>query len=72
MNRTPAVIAAALLVLLVRSSNVFAQQWDPSAFSKESTLQFLTVGPNEGEHWSTVWLVLIDGQLYVRLGSKAA
>ena len=72
MNRTLAVIAAALLVLLVRSSNAVAQQWDPASFSKESTLQFLTVGPNEGEHWSTVWLVLIDGQLYVRLGSKAA
>ena len=72
MNRTLAVIAASLLLLAVRSSPALAQQWDPTAFNNESTLQFLTVGPNEGEHWSTVWLVVIDGQLYVRLGSKAA
>ena len=46
--------------------------WDPQAFSKESTLEFLTVGASEGEHWSTVWLVVIDGDLYIRLGSRAA
>jgi hypothetical protein len=47
-------------------------QWDPGAFANEGTLQFLTVGPDEGEHWSTVWLAVIDNQLYVRLGSTAA
>ena len=46
--------------------------WDPQAFAKDGTLEFLTVGPAEGEHWSTVWLVVIDGQLYIRLGSRAA
>jgi hypothetical protein len=47
-------------------------QWDPAAFRDLDTLQFLTVGPEEGPHWSTVWLVVIDGQVYVRLGSRAA
>ena len=28
--------------------------------------------PGEGEHWFKVWLVVIDGQVYVRLGSRAA
>ena len=28
--------------------------------------------PTAGEHWSTVWLVVIDGQVYIRLGSRAA
>ena len=46
--------------------------WNPQSFAKDETLEFLTVGPEEGEHWSTVWLVVIDGQLYVRLGSRAA
>jgi len=46
--------------------------WDPQAFSKEDTLEVLTVGPQEGEHWSTVWLVVIDGQVYIRLGNRAA
>ena len=46
--------------------------WDPAAFSKEETLEFRTDEPGEGEHWSTVWLVVLDGQVYIRLGSKAA
>jgi hypothetical protein len=46
--------------------------WNPAAFAGESTLEFLTVEPGEGEHWSTVWLVTLDDQLYVRLGSRAA
>jgi len=63
-------IAAIFAVLLLAAPALAA--WDPQAFSKESTLQFLTVGPDEGEHWSTVWLVVIDGQVYIRLGSRAA
>ncbi|MDX2166952.1 MAG: hypothetical protein SF182_07815 [Deltaproteobacteria bacterium] len=46
--------------------------WDPAAFSKEETLEFRTTAPGESEHWSTVWLVVIDGQVYMRLGSRAA
>lgn len=46
--------------------------WDPARFTDESTLDFLTVSPDDGEHWSRVWLVVIDDQLYVRLGTRAA
>jgi len=46
--------------------------WDPAAFASEGTLELLTVEPGVGEHWSTVWLVVLEGQLYVRLGSRAA
>jgi hypothetical protein len=49
-----------------------ATGWDPDSFRSENTLDFLTVGPDEGEHWSRVWLVVIDHQLYVRLGPRAA
>jgi len=45
--------------------------WDPNAFRDQSTLQIMTIGPEEGEHWSNLWLVVIDGQLYVRLGDRA-
>jgi hypothetical protein len=62
-----AVITASLLALAAAG----AVEWDPQAFSKQDTLEFLTVGP-EGEHWSTVWLVVIDGQVYIRLGGRAA
>jgi hypothetical protein len=40
--------------------------WDPAAFRNLDTLEFKT-----GEHWSTVWLVVVDDQVYVRLGSRA-
>ena len=45
--------------------------WDPSAFNNESTLQIMTTEPDVGEHWSKLWLVVIDNQLYVRLGDRA-
>ena len=31
----------------------------------------MTIGADEGEHWSRPWLVVIDGQLHVRLGNRA-
>lgn len=46
--------------------------WDPARYTDESTLEFLTVSPEDGEHWSTVWIVVIDEQVYIRLGSRAA
>jgi hypothetical protein len=46
--------------------------WEPERYVEEDTLEFLTVGPEEGEHWSYVWLVVLDGEVYVRLGTKAA
>jgi hypothetical protein len=60
--------------MLVISAAVADQpsSWDPVTFARESTLQFLTVGPQEGEHWSKVWVVNVDGQLYIRLGRRAA
>lgn len=45
--------------------------WEPNAFRDQSTLQIMTIGPDEGEHWSRLWLAVIDGQLYVRLGDRA-
>ena len=47
-------------------------QWDPAAFAREDTLQLRTDVPGEGEYWFKVWLVVLDGQVYVRLGSRAA
>lgn len=61
-----------LIVSLLAVAPASAAEWNPEAFSKEDTLEYLTVGPDEGEHWSTVWLVVIDGQVYIRLGGRAA
>ncbi|MGH7822124.1 MAG: hypothetical protein ACREQ9_20365 [Candidatus Binatia bacterium] len=45
---------------------------DPAAIADLGTIELLTVGAEEGEHWSTVWFVVIDGTIYVRLGPRAA
>ncbi len=68
-----AVTAATLILALASSISLSAVEgWDPASFGKQDTLQFLTVGPQDGEHWSTVWVVVIDGNPYIRLGSRAA
>jgi hypothetical protein len=59
-------------VLLSSRSLGNAADWNPQAFAKEETLSMRTIGPEEGEYWFPVWLVVIDDQVYVRLGSRAA
>lgn len=45
--------------------------WDPDSFRGESTLEIMTIGTEEGEHWSRLWWVVVDGQVYVQLGDQA-
>ena len=49
-----------------------AADWTPAAWKEEETVDLQTTVPDEGEYWFPVWLVVIDDQLYVRLGTKAA
>jgi hypothetical protein len=60
-------LAASLLVSVSARAD-----WNPKAFTDTETLEFLTVDPEEGEHWSTVWLAVINDQVYLRLGNRAA
>jgi hypothetical protein len=60
-----------LMLLAAFVPGAFAASWDPAAFAKENTLKLRTNCPSEGEYWFPVWLVVIDGQPYVRLGSRA-
>ena len=36
-----------------------------------STIKVMTTEPDAGEHWSNLWVVVIDGQPYVRLGDRS-
>lgn len=65
--------AAALLVFALTALPAFAAAapWTPSQWAAEDTLQFRTQCPDEGEYWSYVWLVVLDGDVWVRLGSRA-
>jgi hypothetical protein len=56
----------------VHAADTVVPGWDPNAFRTESTLEIMTTGPgDEGEHWSKLWLAVIDGKLYVRLGDRS-
>ena len=46
--------------------------WDPYTFRDQRTLQIMTTDPEEGAHWSKLWLVVIDEQLFVRLDSRTS
>ena len=48
-----------------------SSDWNPAAFKDESTLEFLSLREGGRQHWSPVWLVVIDDQLYLRLGRRA-
>jgi hypothetical protein len=65
-------IAGAALLVGLAAASAAAAGWDPNAWSEEETINILTIGPEEGAHEFPVWLVVIDGQLYLRLGTKAA
>ena len=65
---TTPVMAGVLSLLLAAT----AVAWNPASFANDGTVEFLTVAPDEGEHWSTVWFVVIDDAVYFRLGPRAA
>lgn len=59
------------LVTRVRAAGNAVEGWNPDAWADLSTLQILTTSPEGEEHWSKLWLVVIDHKLYVRLGNRA-
>ena len=74
MRFRPGFVRGVLWVGLLLSCPSFGRgaEWNPQAFAKEETLSLRTTGPEEGEYWFPVWLVVLDDQVYVRLGSRAA
>ena len=72
---TPRGLASLALVAVLVAlpvANARAATWDPSAWSEIDTLELKTDARDEGPYWFPVWLVVIDGQVYVRLGTRAA
>ena len=55
----------------VRGDDKAVPRWDPAVFRDASTIKIMTTEPDVGEHWSNLWVVVIDGQPYVRLGDRA-
>ncbi|GIW42543.1 MAG: hypothetical protein KatS3mg076_3120 [Candidatus Binatia bacterium] len=47
-------------------------RWNPEEFADESTIELRTITPAGEPHWFPVWVVVLDGEPYVRLGNRAA
>jgi len=62
----------ACAALFATATLALAPSWQPDRFASESTLELMTVDAEAGEHWFPVWLVVLDGDVYVRLGNRAA
>jgi hypothetical protein len=60
-----------LVALLCAPLAARAADWTPAAWAERNTVDLTTAGPGEAPHTFPVWLVVIDGQVYVRLGSRA-
>jgi hypothetical protein len=67
-----AAIATLLSSLLLTVCWAAPAGWTPAEWSGEKTLELTTDVPSEGSYTFPVWLVVIDGQVYVRLGTRAA
>ena len=67
-----AVIATLLSSLLLAVCWAAPAGWTPAEWAGENTLELTTDVPSEGSHTFPVWLAVIDGQVYVRLGNRAA
>lgn len=63
---------AITVLVCVAMAGAAEAQWAPGAWKDIDTLKLLTTGAKEGEHWSWLWLVVVDNEVYVRLGTRAA
>lgn len=67
-----ATLGTLLALVAVARADTPASAWDPTRWSEEDTVELRTTAPGEEPHWFKVWLVVLDGRLYVRLGGRAA
>ena len=59
------------IVTIVRADSNAVPGWNPDSWADLSTMQIMTTSPEGEEHWSTLWLVVIDHKLYARLGDRS-
>jgi predicted DNA-binding protein (MmcQ/YjbR family) len=65
------VVLSITLATAARADDKAVPGWDPALFRDASTIKIMTTEPDVGEHWSNLWVVVIDGQPYVRLGDRS-
>ena len=63
--------AVTVATMVITAGLVSAAEWDPARFASEDVLEFSSVSEEGDVHWSKVWLVVLDEEVYVRLGNRA-
>ncbi len=70
--KTSMTVATATAALLCTITSGRAEDaWTPADWVEEETIELGTTEPGEDLYEFPVWLVVIDGDVYVRLGSSA-
>jgi hypothetical protein len=59
-------------LLLATPATAAPPDWKPAAWASETTLELTTDRPDEGSYTFPVWLAVVDDQVFVRLGGRAA
>jgi hypothetical protein len=72
MRQLVAILVPCLVALAAHGKGPEPATWSPAAWADENTVELRTTDPGAEPHWFPVWVVTIDGQLWVRLGSRAA
>ncbi len=72
MRKMLAIFAWLLLTSTLGAGLATADDWNPAYFADRDVLELRTEREGESEHWFKVWLAVVDNQLYVRLGGRAA
>jgi hypothetical protein len=65
------VVLCLTLAMAARAADAPVPGWDLEQFRQTSTIDIMTTEPDVGEHWSKLWVVVLDGQPYVRLGTRS-
>lgn len=61
-----------MVTLLVAATAAGAAEWTPALWVDQNTLELRTTDPGADPHWFPVWVAVLDGDVYVRLGKRAA
>jgi hypothetical protein len=59
-------------ILLGSTARADEPRWTPALWVDQNTVELRTTRAGEASHWFKVWVAVVDDQLYVRLGSRAA
>ena len=65
-------LAVALAAIVLIAAGDMPAGWNLDTFRNQETLEFYTANAAGEGHWSTVWVVVIDGAPYLRFGSNAS